>query len=62
MSQVFDRARIVAIAVIAAILLAPLPIAFANGLPQSQLWLEFDYQTSEQPDLEGVQLIWCDTD
>ncbi len=59
MSFVLDRAKFVTIAVIAGLLFIFSPAVLANSLPQSTLWLEFDDQTAEQPQLEGVQLIGC---
>ncbi len=61
MARILDRAKIVPIALIIMTLLIPVPVAVANGLPTTTLWLDFDDQTSEQTDLEGVQLIGCDT-
>ena len=61
MSITLCRAKTFAVLVILGMLLMPVPVALANAAPPLELWLDFEYQTSEQPDLEGVQIIGCDT-
>ncbi len=55
------RARVLALLLLLAILLAPVSVALANGLPILTLWLDFVYETAERPELEGVQLLSCGT-
>ena len=61
MSITLCSAKTFAVLVILGMLLMPVPVALANSAPPLELWLDFEYQTSEQPDLEGVQVIRCDT-
>ncbi len=61
MATVLDRAKTVLIVLILCMLFIPAPVAVANSMPTTTLWLAFDDQTGEQIDLEGVQLIGCDT-
>ena len=39
----------------------PVGVALANSLPSLTLWLEFEYETAEQPELEGVQILQCES-
>jgi hypothetical protein len=61
MSRILDRARVLPVVGMIVILLLPVPVALANSIPSLTLWLVFGDQTSGHPDLEGVQLIGCDT-
>lgn len=57
-----NRARAITLLVIFFIMLLPASVVLANaGPPPVKLWLDFVYQTSGEPDLEGVQIIRCDT-
>ncbi len=56
-----SRARVLALLVLLAIWLAPVSVALANAMPILFLWLDFVYETAERPELEGVQLLSCNT-
>lgn len=62
MTVALKKPRIVAVLVVVGALLLPASVALANaGPPPVKLWLDFVFQTSGRPDLEGVQLAQCDT-
>ncbi|NIV39771.1 MAG: hypothetical protein GWN58_63300, partial [Anaerolineae bacterium] len=61
MSGKFRKKRVLAAALFTFLLTFPVGVAWANSLPSLTLWLEFEYGTSEQPELEGVQILRCES-
>ena len=61
MAIALKRVKIVAVLLIIGMTVLPFSVALANSMPRVELWLEFEYETSELPELEAVQIIRCDT-
>lgn len=61
MSSRVRKNRILAVLLLVVMCVVPVGTAWANGLPSLTLRLEFEYDTAEQPKLEGVQILHCKT-
>lgn len=61
MTSSVRKNRVLAALLLAVMYLLPAGVGWANSLPTLTLRLEFEYDTAEQPKLEGVQILDCKT-
>ena len=61
MPDIVRKKRVLATPLLVVMLVFPVGVVLANSLPSLTLWLEFEYETSEQPELEGVQILRCES-
>ena len=59
MTSSVRKNRVLAALLLAVMLMMPAGVGWANSLPTLTLRLEFEYDTAEQPKLEGVQILDC---
>ena len=57
----FRMRRVLVLPLLVVMFTFPVGAALANSAPSLTLWLEFEYETPEQPELEGVQIVQCES-